>query len=102
MARGMIDAKACGRTRCTMPLVAKTAARTRGARRRRRTTIGTVLWRRAYPSDDRRRRELPVGPGVDGRPLRDAGARRPAPRPRGHRPRAAAEDGGAGPQAERG
>src|SRR5271163_2858277 len=98
MARGMIDAKTRGRTRCTMPLVAKAAARTRGARRLRRTTIGTVLWRRAYPSDDRRRRKLSVGPGIDGRPLRDAGARRHAPRPRGHRPRAVAENGNAGPQ----
>ena len=60
-----------------------------------------LTWRRDHPSDDRRRRQLPVGPGADGRPLRDAGAGRHAPRARGHRPRAAAQDGGAGPQAER-
>ena len=41
-------------------------------------------------------------PGADGRPLRDAGAGRHAPRARGHRPGAAAQDGGAGPQAQRG
>src|SRR5580700_4311999 len=101
MARGMIDAKACGRTRCTIPLPTKTAASAWAARRLRRTTTGTVLWRRDHPSDDRRRRELPVGPGVDGRPLRDARARRHAPRARGHRPRAPTQDGGTGPQAQR-
>ena len=84
-----------------IPLPAKRAASTWGARRRRRTMSGTVLWRRAYPSDDRRRRELSVGPGVDGRPLRDAGPRRHASRARGHRSGAAPQNGGAGPQAER-
>ncbi len=91
----------CGRTRCTIPLPLKMAARKVGARLRSRLTLGTVLWRRGNTSDDRGRGQLSVGAGADGRPLRHAGARRHAPRARGHRPGPLAEDGSSGAQAQR-
>ena len=57
--------------------------------------------RREHPGDDRRWRELPVGPRADGGPLRHPLPGRHASGAPGHRPGPAAEDGGAGPQVDR-
>ena len=90
-----------GRGKVRGGTVAGPAERTVTMRRRLTPVSGRAeAWR--DPGDDHRRRQLPVGPRTDGRPLRHAGPGRHAPGARGHQPRPAAQNGGPGPQGERG